>query len=226
MQWVHGGAGPVDLSSAYAWPEQGPWMRAMMVMSLDGVIAGPDGKSGSISSKTDRDIMNVVRDGAQAVLIGASTMRAERYSPMRRDAVLVMVSLSLNLPWDAPVFRESMHTPIVLTGTHADSNALRIAQTHARVVQRPGLGENASQIVAALHEEGLERIVCEGGAQLLGSLVEVGAVDEFDVAVSPVLMFEGQPLLDATLPSPVQLELVHAISDDGFVFTKYVRRLP
>lgn len=226
MQWVHGGDGPVDLMSAYAWPAQGLWLRAMMVMSLDGVIAGPDDKSGSISCKTDRDIMNVVRDGAQAVLIGASTMRAERYGPMRRDAVLVLVSLSLDLPWDAPVFRESTHTPLVLTGTNADPDALRIAQSHAQVLQRPNLQTDASQIVAALHGEGLQRIVCEGGAQLLGSLVAAQAVDEFDVAVSPILMFAGQPLLEAKLPSPVPLELVHAIADEGFLFTKYVRRLP
>lgn len=224
MRWLIGGeaGADVDLAAAYAWPDAGPWLRAMMVMSLDGVIAGPDGRSGSISSPTDRQIMKIVREASDVVLIGASTMRAERYSPMIGRSRIAIVSASLDLPWEERAFRESTHTPIVLTDGSAPESSLAMAHEHADVMVVPDLGVDAGAAVRALHERGLERIVCEGGAKLLGSLVEVGAVNEFDVAVSPLLMFEGQPLLDAHLPHPLNVTLAHVIEDDGFIFTKYL----
>lgn len=224
MHWLIGGDpnGPVDLAAAYAWPPTGAWVRTMMVMSLDGVIAGPDGRSGSISSKTDRDIMKVVREESDVVLIGASTMRTERYTPMIGRSRIAIVSATLDLPWEERAFRESTHTPIVITNGSATDQALQVAAAHADVMVLPEIDQDPGVMVRALHDRGFLRVVCEGGARLLGSLVEASAVQEFDVAISPVLMFEGQPLLDARLPSPVNVRLEHVIEDEGFIFTKYL----
>jgi len=224
MRWLFGGEAdqPVDLEQAYAWPMAGPWVRAMMVMSLDGVIAGPDGKSGSISSKTDRDIMRIVRETSDAVLIGASTMRAERYGPMIGRSRIAIVSASLDLPWEERAFTESTHTPIVITNGSASDEALEVARAHSDVMVLPEIDHDPGVMITALNERGFDRVVCEGGARLLGSLVEAQAVQEFDVAVSPILMSVGQPLLDAKLPHPLALTLDHTIEDEGFIFTKYL----
>jgi riboflavin biosynthesis pyrimidine reductase len=224
MRWVvdGGSAESVDVAAAYAWPADGPWVRAMMVMSLDGVITGPDGRSGSISSKTDREIMRVVREDSDAVLIGASTMRAERYGPMLGRSRIVIVSKTLNLPWEERAFRESTHTPIVVTDGSAPDEQMQVAQANADVMVLPGLDDDPGVMITALNERGLLRVVCEGGARLLGSLVEVDAVQEFDVAISPILMSSGQVLLDAQLEQPKHLRLSHVIEDEGFIFTRYL----
>ena len=73
---------PIDVGEAYAWPA-GAWTRAMMLTTLNGAIAGPDGLSGSISSATDHLIFAEVRRLADVILVGAGTIRAERYKPMR-----------------------------------------------------------------------------------------------------------------------------------------------
>src|SRR4249920_1558563 len=41
--------GDVDLDQAYAYPTEGPWLRANMVCTVDGSIAAADGRSGGIS---------------------------------------------------------------------------------------------------------------------------------------------------------------------------------
>jgi riboflavin biosynthesis pyrimidine reductase len=224
MQQLAGGdsASPVDLGQLYAWPQQGPWVRAMMVMSLDGVIAGPDGRSGSISSKTDREIMRLVREESDAVLIGASTMRAERYSPMIGRSRIVIASKTLDLPWDERAFRESTHTPIVITDGSASAERMQLAEEHADLMVIADLDRDPGLMISALQERGLARVVCEGGARLLGSLVEVDAVQEFDVAISPLFMSSGQVLLDAHLEKPKHLRLMHVIEDEGFIFTRYL----
>lgn len=227
---------PVDLAEAYAWPE-GSCTRAMMLTTLNGAIAGPDGRSGSISSDTDRLIFGEVRRLADAILVGAGTIRAERYNPMRarpdyqearaaaglRTApVVVIVSRSLDLPWEEPLFRESAQQPIVLTGVHdPTSAALRIAQTHADVEQIEGL--EAGSMIGALHARGLSRIVCEGGAQLLTDIAAADLIDEYDITIAPILTGVGHGIVDGPLGDIKRLQLAHAIADDGFIFAKYLR---
>ena len=50
-----------QVRDAYPWPDHGRWVRAMMVTTLDGAAAGPDGLSGSISSDVDRAVFDAVR---------------------------------------------------------------------------------------------------------------------------------------------------------------------
>ena len=231
------GAQP-DISSAYAWPVHGTWVRAMMVMSLDGAISGSDGRSGSISSPTDRLIMKQVRSFSDVVLIGASTMRAEKYSPMkvlpeileeRRSqglddaSVTAIVSASLDLPWELPVFSESYRQPIVITTSICDEAAAIEASKHCELIRVTDINSNPGAIVDALTDMGLKRIVCEGGARLLGDLTKAGRVDEFDVAISPTLANNGQALLHADFDAPQKLKLAHVLQDEGFLFTRYLR---
>ena len=90
--WSTGDDGPSaglsddDVRDAYPWPDlasERRWVRAMMVTTLDGAAAGPDGLSGSISSSVDKAVFHAVRRLAGAVLVGAGTVRAEGYGPLR-----------------------------------------------------------------------------------------------------------------------------------------------
>ena len=117
-----------------------------MLMDLEGSIAGSDGRSGSLSGPADRRVFSAIRSHADAVIIGASTMRAERYRPMvpRSELVesraaaglrpalqLVIVSVSLDLPWEEAVFAESTFRPIVATCDAADPFLVEAAREHA-----------------------------------------------------------------------------------------------
>lgn len=227
---------PVDLAEAYAWPA-GAWTRAMMLTTLNGAIAGPDGLSGSISSAADRLIFGEVRRLADVILVGAGTIRAERYTPMRarpeyREAraaaglqpapVVVIVSGSLDLPWEEPLFHESAQQPIVLTHVHdPTSDALRRAQANADVEQVRSL--DAQSIIDALRARGLSRIVCEGGAQLLTQLSAADLIDEYDITVAPILTGASRGIVDGPLGEVKRLHLVQALADEGFVFARYLR---
>ncbi len=124
----------MDLASLYRWPE-GPWLRTMMVMTLDGATVGADGLSGSISGAADKRVFMEARRLADVVLVGAGTIRAERYKPMVTKSTwlearlaaglapapqVVIVSGRLDLPWEEPLFSESALPVIVATGTEVD----------------------------------------------------------------------------------------------------------
>lgn len=228
----------IDLGEFYFWPDQW-WVRAMMVQSLDGAHAGPDGKSRSISSERDREVLQETRRLADVVLVGAETIRAERYRPMdakpewqlaRKVAgiaaapVVAIVSGSLDLPWEEPLFGESEFTPMVFTGGTA--SAARTERAHemaasgkVEIIQCDDLPVGALDV---LRERGYTRIVCEGGPNLLSTLNP--HIDELDLTIAPMLVGRAVQLdNEHTESTPINWSLSSYWEHDGFVFTRYVR---
>ena len=60
-------------------PEGRGWLRTNFVMSLDGSVQGPDGRSGTINTASDHHVFALQRALADAVLVGANTVRSEGY---------------------------------------------------------------------------------------------------------------------------------------------------
>lgn len=227
-----------EVVAAYPWPPERRWVRAMMVMTLDGAAAGPDGLSGSITGAADQAVFAAVRSHADAVLIGAATLRAERYTPMRAKAEdagaraaqglaaaprLVIVSGSLELPWSEPVFSESTLPPLIITGASAHPAALARVPATCEVVTLAGDTVQAAAILDAMEERGLRRIVCEGGPTLLHDLIAAELLDEADITVAP--LFSGTNMSPHTpgLPEVAEFELAQLLTADGFLMARYVR---
>lgn len=235
---LQGPIGEADLRGAYPWPASGRWIRGMMVTTLDGGSVGADGRSGSISSPVDRAVMAEVRRHCDAILVGASTFRVERYRPQRptrevqleREAlglrpapVIIVVSRSLDLPWEEDAFRESLVPPLVVTGESCAPEALALGRQHAEVAVLPGERVEVADLVQLLAERGLDRIVCEGGSHLLAEIARHGYLDELDLAISPLMAGGGQIALGEPDAAPARYRLVQAVAADGFLFTRYLR---
>ncbi len=211
----------------------------MMVQTIDGAFYGPDGKSRSISSERDREVLMETRRLAEVVLVGAQTIRSERYRPMvakpewqeaRATAkispapVVAIVSSSLDLPWEEPIFGESVHTPLVFT----DGRASRSAALSAKKVQAEGRVEIIQcdtlpdGVLDVLRERGFHWVVCEGGPRLLRDLFPV--IDEIDLTIAPMLLGREVGLPDpGEEPNQVNWNLDHVWEHEGFVFSKYLR---
>lgn len=225
-----------DIAVAYPWPESGPWVRAMMVTTLDGAAAGPDGLSGSISSAADQMVFNAVRRFADCVLVGSGTLRAEEYTPMRAKPedgparaaagqlaapVLAIVSGSLELPWQLPMWAESTHRPLVITNSAAAPERLAMASDHAELVVLDEVTPRA--IVETLAARGLRRIVCEGGPRLLNDFVRSGSIDELDITISPTMAGSTGSPPTHLLPSPVPFKLASVMAQESFLMARYLK---
>jgi riboflavin biosynthesis pyrimidine reductase len=175
-----------------------------------------------------------VRRLADVVLVGAATIRAERYKPMLTNAVVAIVSPSLDLPWEEPLFGESTHAPIVFTRSEAFSaKSNRAAFTLAmqmheqNKVQLVHLDDPAIDSLTYLQEQGHQRVVCEGGPRLLESLFPF--VDELDLTTAPFLVGtkpEGVQDIHAREMSAqsADWELANWWTEDSFTYAKYLRQ--
>jgi riboflavin biosynthesis pyrimidine reductase len=235
-----------ELAEAYAYPAGPPapdglWLRANMVSTLDGA-AQHDGRSKALSSAADMRVFGLLRGIADAVMVGAETVRQEGYRPARvRDAlaerrtaagqapapVIAVVTASLRLDFSLPLFASPAVRTLVLTGAAAPPERIRDAEKAGAevVVAGDGPGVDPARAVRALAERGHRRLLTEGGPRLLGQFVAAGVLDELCLTVSPTLTsgpaqrIAGGPALAV----PERFALASLLEEDGFLFTRYRR---
>src|SRR4051794_39030144 len=115
-------------------PPERPYLVLNMVSTLDGRIT-IDGRSGPIGDEADRELFHCLRTQADAVMVGAGTIRTERYGriakrPERReqrvaegldpDPLAVIVSARLRVPVDLPLLQDPDSTVAILTASEKE----------------------------------------------------------------------------------------------------------
>jgi riboflavin biosynthesis pyrimidine reductase len=180
-------------------------LYANAISSLDGVVAlaAPRGAGRTLrgDSDADRFVMGLLRFLADAVVVGAGTLRADRghlwtaayidreradlYRTLGRGSPrLVVVTASGELD---PAERALQGGALVLT-TDAGAGHLRGRLPAASAVRSLGAAPpSAAAIAAAVRAEGHRRLLVEGGPRLLARFTAERALDELFLTLSPVL---------------------------------------
>jgi len=223
-------------------PEGGAWVLANMVGGLDG-SAAVGGRVGALTGGADAELFRRLRALADVVLVGAATVRAEGYGPVRlpddlraertaagRSAVppVVVVSRSLRLDWTSPLFAEAdpaSPTAVAVPAPALVSPAGRQARAHADVLAVEAGDDGALSVPAllgVLADRGHDVVLCEGGPALLGELVAAGRLDELCLTVAPVVGGDPLPVVRTSPGMPLRsFTLRGAASADGSLFLRY-----
>jgi riboflavin-specific deaminase-like protein len=214
-------------------PADRPFVYMNMVASVDG-RAAIDGRSHAIGSAVDTLMLTELRALADAVLIGAGTLRAEGYAKLvgnpervaRRLAagrpetpVAVTISRTLDLPWDAGLFAAAGQPVLVYTGADATAPAVAAALEVVRLAD-PSPGA----VLGDLRARGVRALLCEGGPTLNRALLAAGVVDELFLTLAPLLagnsaaprIVEGDDL-----PHARRLALRWALHHEGELYLRY-----
>jgi riboflavin-specific deaminase-like protein len=220
-----------------------PWERAhedrpFVAMNFASTVDGRatiGGVSGPIGSATDTAMLVGLRTRFDAVMIGAGTMRAERYGrpvadPAKRagreelgllgDPLMVIVSGRLDLPWDADLFTEGSGR--VLIFTTAETEPPDTATEVVVVRQDPRV--DLAEAMRHLREEGVRAVLCEGGPRLHAQLQAADLVDDLFLTIAPKLVGGDAPrIIEGELPGIDPLELSWLLEEDGELFARYSR---
>jgi riboflavin biosynthesis pyrimidine reductase len=223
-------------------PDGRPWVVANMVGALDGTAA-VDGRSAPLSSPGDRRVFHVIRSVADVILVGAGTARTERYGPhapppearearvgrgQRPTAPIAVVSASLRLDWESPLFTRSEARPVVVTTAGADPAARACAEAVADVVVA---GDDGLDLGAAVDQLGRRYggvVLTEGGPSLLAALLAADLVDELCLTLSPwtggdALAVGGGAGAGADGRPRRRFAPASACAEEDHVFLRYVR---
>lgn len=215
-----------------------PRILTNFALTLDGraTIAGT---SGAIGSDADTAVLVALRTRVDAVMVGAGTMRAERYSrvvkdPAKRerrereglphDPLMVIVSGRMDLPWDADLFTSGGGRVLIFTASDADPPE---TATPVRVERHDGVVDLVDALRHLRIERGVRSLLCEGGPHLHAQLHQAGLVDELFVTIAPKITGGAGPGLVEGLPEaarPLKLGWLLHEPATGELFARYMAR--
>jgi riboflavin biosynthesis pyrimidine reductase len=222
------------------------------VSSLDGVVSlGSNLNAGSLISgrnQADRFLMGLLRACADAILLGAATLRAtpgHLWTPehIYPDLTTSFADLRLDLgrkPRPRLVLLSeagdiTIAHPAVVAGATIVTSAVAVPELKQRLPDSCDVIEvgksgpvDMTEAVAALRERGYDVILTEGGPHVMGDLLKHKLLDEIFLTMSPVLagrdgetrlgMVQGAELLPG---QRVWSDLLSARRHDDFLFLRY-----
>lgn len=242
MRQIWPSPGDVDPTTAYLAaprpiPEARPWVALGMVSSLDGATA-VDGVSGGLGGAPDRAVFRAVRAMADVIIVGAGTVRAERYGPVQlapaavdarahagrpaRPPRLVIVSASLDLDPAHPVFDGD--TPaIVCTTTDADPDCRSALADRTEVWE---VGAGRVDVTAMLHRlrSHASVAVVEGGPMLNGVFHDADVIDELCCTIAPTIAGgTSRRVVHAAAGGPRPYRLASLLIEDDVLCGRWLR---
>jgi diaminohydroxyphosphoribosylaminopyrimidine deaminase/5-amino-6-(5-phosphoribosylamino)uracil reductase len=174
-----------------------PYLTVKLAVSLDGRIADSTGCSQWISGPESRSRVQALRRRADAILVGAGTAIQDNPSLLPRPAkgrkpCRIIVDAQGRVSPAARVFTdEAAGCTVLATTRRCPMRQQKAYARHgAQVLVLPGSGRGVSlaALMKALQAKGILHVVCEGGGQLVGSLLKAGFVDELLMFVAPVIL--------------------------------------
>ena len=172
-----------------------PWVIAKVGQSLDGRITRPAGEPSWITSDSARSHARRLRLRADAILIGAETLRMDNPHLTLRDADIgtgkeqpwrVVLTRSGRLPADAHLFTDEFKDRTIVLQNLSFPDVLK-----------------------DLGSRGIVTVLVEGGGNVMGQAFQSQEVDEVFWYIAPRICGSGRPSI-VGLPLPYSIPLEHA----------------
>lgn len=221
------------------------YLSLKLASSIDGRTATRTGASKWITGSDSRAKVHLLRTQNDAVMVGINTVVADDPRLTVRDVpgrnpVRVVIDSKLRFPLDSQLAQDAGEIPTCVITTHEapEEAALALQELQVNVIRVPAGTDGRVDMAKALEALAAREVVsvlCEGGAELAGSLLAAKLADELHVFVAPVMLGpRGKPgavdwagpeqPTEAPRIDPVRWELC---GSDAYVYgpLKYPRKL-
>jgi len=174
-----------------------PWVIAKWAMTLDGKLATHTGSSRWISGKASRAVVHKVRGVVDAILVGRGTAEAD--DPLLtarpagpRTALRIVLDSSASLSPTSRLVQSASGSSLLIAVTESApaNRCQRLQELGAEVFVLTG-EDHPTQMQSLLAELGrrkLTNLLVEGGAKVLGTLLDMRAIDEVHAFIAPKLI--------------------------------------
>jgi len=174
---------------------------AQLGQSLDGRIATASGDSYYINGQPSRAHLHRLRALVDAVVIGVGTADADQPALTVRhvtgpDPLPVILDPRARVRPHGPLFEADHERELlILTGPCArpQSWPSRVTRICLPVTAS---GFDPGEIINALAERGLNRVLIEGGGQTVSRFIDAGALDRLHLLIAPLLIGSGPAGID------------------------------
>lgn len=180
-----------------------PYILLNYALSLDGKLSTEQRDPVRFTSRIDRGLMDEIRADADAVLIGAGTLRAEdppvrikaarRRDERRRKGkpphpVSVILSRSMQLPRTGRYWEDDQVERVIATTEQAKDEQVLAFKDLAEVIRAGRTSVDLHEFCRMLADRGIGRLLVEGGGEVNMAFWEAGLVDEVYLTLCPVVI--------------------------------------
>jgi riboflavin biosynthesis pyrimidine reductase len=135
-----------------------------------------------------------------------------------------IVTRSMNLPDDIPLFEDPGSTIAVYTSADAEPPDVAARLEVTRLPAEMLTMTSTLELLRADH--GARSVLCEGGPTILGALLTEGLVDELFLSQAPCLVAgHGPSVIEGPeLPEPAELDRAWILESEGVLFLRYLAK--
>ena len=219
-----------------------PFVCVNMAMTADGKITSAGREYPRFTTRKDHDHMDRLRAEADALLIGAETLRSDdpllhvrseemqayRRSLGKPEGLLrVLVTASLRIDDSSHFFDATGNDGrIIATVESAPADRLAALEGRAEIWKVGPSRVDLPRLFGKLKERGVDRLLAEGGGELNWALVRDDLLDELHVTIVPALLggrdaptlLEGEGL---TMKLRRRLRLVEVRREEDELYCRY-----
>jgi len=220
-----------------------PWLILKLAVTADGRIADRNGASRWITGGLARSYGHKLRSKVQVVMVGAGTALMDdpaltvRLKRNRAQPRALVVDESLRIPLSARVLKRSDPGMVIIACTkNADlkKKALLSRLPVELIETKPDQNGlvNLKELMKKLGQRKIASMLCEGGAELAGALLEQGLVDEIAFFYAPKILADekAQAMTSGKIPRKLSQALplyqpeIKRIGGD-FLLTAFLREV-
>ena len=172
-------------------------------MSADGKLSSRRREQLAISGLEDFERVDALRAASDGVVVGVGTVLADdpsltvksadrresrRQRGLSPNPARIVADSRARTPADAAILDGEATTYLLVSDAAPVERRAALADRGAELITAGDDRVDLLRAFAALQADGLERLVVEGGGELIFSLFDVGLVDELSVYVGPTVL--------------------------------------
>jgi len=172
-----------------------PYVTLKAATSLDGKIAMPSGESQWITGAEARAYGHLLRSRHQAIVVGSQTLLKDnpqltnRIEPGQRQPIRIAFSSLGNIQEETSFLQNQETQRIVVAGCEIKDKQLQFLQSMGvKVLVAPTARPAVRWALEELYTLGICSLLVEGGAELVGSFLQEGLVDQLCLFLSGKLI--------------------------------------
>jgi diaminohydroxyphosphoribosylaminopyrimidine deaminase/5-amino-6-(5-phosphoribosylamino)uracil reductase len=176
-----------------------PYVHAKWAMTLDGKIATRTGDSKWISSEASLQRVHKLRGRMDGIVVGIATVLADDPLLIARPigpriATRIVLDSRGRLPQSSRLVETAGNVPtLIVTCCSSDAALGSLHVASCEILRLPASARiDIPTLLDELGRRRMTNLLVEGGAAVLGSLLDADAIDEFHVFIGPLLVGGSQ----------------------------------
>lgn len=224
--------------------ENRPFVHVNVAMTIDGKIDSYLRTGASISSLADKDRVDRLRAKMDAILVGGRTLVQEdpkltiRSSQLRMERQMLgmeehpakvgIVTIANLKPDGEYMTAGSARKLIYTTDCTTPEQASMLEASGAKVFFLGTDSVDLRSVMESLHQQGIRKVMVEGGGTLIAELLRLDLVDELSVYIAPRIfagvsaptLADGPGFLPEAAPH-LHLKSVETLDEEGGILATY-----